>query len=64
MSKVYKIFRDKTTITKHMQIKHLVFFGFLFGDCNISNIFDKIQNLNKWQLVSVITHWTYNCLNP
>ena len=27
MSKVQKIFRDKTTLTKHVQIKHLVFFG-------------------------------------
>ena len=25
MSKVYKIFRDKTQITKHVQIKHLFF---------------------------------------
>ena len=46
-----------------MQIKYL-FFLFLFGDFNISNIFYKIQNLNKWQLASVITHWTYTCLNP
>ena len=27
MSKVWKIFRDETTIAKHVQIKHLVFFG-------------------------------------
>ena len=46
-----------------MQIEHL-FLRFLFTDFNISNIFYKIQKLNKWQLVSVITHWTYTCLNP
>ena len=62
MSKVQEIFRDKTSITKHVQIKYL-FFLFLFGDFNISNIFYKIQRFNKWQLVSVITHWTYSCLN-
>ena len=44
--------------------KALSFFWFLFKDFNISNIFYKIQNLKKWQLVSVITHWTYTCLNP
>ena len=60
MSKVQKISRDETTIIKHVQIKHLVFW-FLFGDFYILNIFYKIQNLNKWQLVSVIT---YTCLNP
>ena len=40
------------------------FFWFLFGDFNISNIFYKILNLNKCQLVLIITHWTYTCLNP
>ena len=44
--------------------KALTFFGFVFGDFNISNIFYKIQNLNEWQLVSLITHWTYTFLNP
>ena len=44
--------------------KAISFFWFLLGDFNISNIFYKIQNLNKQQLVSVITHWTYTCLNP
>ena len=44
--------------------KALSFFWFLFGDFNISNIFYKIQNINKWQLASVITNWTYTCLNP
>ena len=44
--------------------KALSFFWFLFWDFNISNIFYKMQNLNEWQLVSVITHWTYTFLNP
>ena len=58
MSKVYKIFQEETRITKHL------LFWFLLGDFNISNIFYKIQNLNEWQLVSVITHMTYTFLNP
>ena len=40
------------------------FFWILFQDLKISNLFYKIQNLNKWQLVSLITHWTYDFLNP
>ena len=44
--------------------KALIFFWFLFGDFNISNTFYKILNLNEWQFVSVITHWTYTFLNP
>ena len=44
--------------------KALTVFWFLFGDFNILNIFYKIQNLNEWQLVSVITYWTYTFLNP
>ena len=43
--------------------KTLSVFWFLFGDFNISNIFYKIQNLNEWQLVSVIIHWPYTFLN-
>ena len=39
-------------------------FWFLFGDFNISDIFYKMQNLNEWQIVSVITHWTNTLLNP
>ena len=44
--------------------KNTSFFWFLFGDFIISNIFYKILNLNKCQLVSVITHWTYTFLHP
>ena len=44
--------------------KALTFFWFLIGDFNIPSIFYKIQNWNEWQLVSVITHWTYSFLNP
>ena len=42
----------------------LTFFWFLFRDFNISNIFYKIQNVNEWPLVLIITHWTYTFLNP
>ena len=40
------------------------FFWFLFRDFTISHIFYKIQNINKFQLVSIITQWTYTCQNP
>ena len=44
--------------------KALSFFLFDLDISKFQIFFYKIQNLNKWQLVSVITHWTYTCPNP
>ena len=61
--KCRKYFKKKPQ-SQNMCKTSTLFFRFLFGDFNISDIFYKILNLNKWPLVSVITHRTYTCLNP
>ena len=61
--KCRKYFKMKQQ-TENMCKKSTLFFWFLFEAFNILDIFYKIQNLSKWQLVSVITHWTYTYLNP
>ena len=59
-----KYFKEKKE-TQNTCKKNTLFFWFLLiGDFNISDIFYKVQNFNEWQLVPVITHWTYTCLNP
>ena len=40
------------------------FVWFQVGDFNISDIFYKIQNFNKWPVLLVITNWTYTFLSP
>ena len=46
MCKVQNIFQEEMITTKHLHKKHQIFFLFLFGDFNISDIFYKIQILN------------------
>ena len=43
--------------------KYLFFFGSYLKVSTFQASFTK-YNLNKLQAVSVITHWTYTCLNP
>ena len=44
--------------------KSTMIFWFPFKDIKIADIIYKIQNLNYWQFVPVITHWTYTSQNP
>ena len=48
------------------QKKMWCFFLQMFSDVTFhpKNIFYKIQNFSEWQLISIITHWTYTFLNP
>ena len=63
VKKCRKYFKKKQESQKNCK-KNTYIFWFLFGDFNISNVFYKIQKLNQWQIVSVITHWTHTFLNP
>ena len=61
--KCRKYFKKKQE-SQNISKKALIFFGSYLAISTFQTYFYKIQKLNQWKIVSVITHWTHTFLNP